>query len=92
MRPSEYMALTGSDFDLERGTASVSKTLAAIGVGRLDNGRTPQKNRITAKRRFWVGLGDATYLVGASLVDAGARVANLKWRVLDASTAAAIGL
>ena len=27
MRPSEYLALTGSDFDLERGTVSVSKTL-----------------------------------------------------------------
>jgi integrase len=27
MRPSEYLALTWSDFDLERGTVSVSKTL-----------------------------------------------------------------
>jgi integrase len=46
MRPSEYLALTWSDLDLERGTVSVSKTL--VGVNEVGISRTPNKNAVGA--------------------------------------------
>ena len=54
MRPSEYLALTGSDFDPERGTVSVSKTLEWQKGGWHFEDTKRERSRRMIKLQSWV--------------------------------------
>lgn len=54
MRPSEYLALTWSDFDLERGAVSVSKTLQRRERRWLYEDTKRERSRRTIKLQSWV--------------------------------------
>ena len=70
MRPSEYLALTWSDFDLEHGAVSISKTVEWRGREWLFEDTKRERSRRVVKLQNWV-----TALLGrlkekASLADA----------------------
>jgi integrase len=54
MRPSEYLALTWTDFDLERGTVSVSKTLEWQKGGWCFEDTKRERSRRMIKLQNWV--------------------------------------
>lgn len=54
MRPSEYLALTWSDFNLERGTVSVSKTLEWRKGGWRFEDTKRERSRRLVKLQNWV--------------------------------------
>ncbi len=54
MRPSEYLALTWSDFDLERGAVSVSKTLQRRERRSFFEDTKRERSRRTIKLQSWV--------------------------------------
>src|SRR5260370_802682 len=54
MRPSEYLALTWTDFDLERGTVSVSKTLEWRKGGWCFEDTKRERSRRMIKLQNWV--------------------------------------
>jgi integrase len=54
MRPSEYLALTWSDFDLERGAVSVSKTLQRRERRWFFEDTKRERSRRTIKLQNWV--------------------------------------
>ncbi|MGD0157925.1 MAG: tyrosine-type recombinase/integrase [Terracidiphilus sp.] len=54
MRPSEYLALTWTDFDLERGTVSVSKTLERRRGGWCFEDTKRERSRRMIKLQNWV--------------------------------------
>ena len=54
MRPSEYLALTWTDFDLERGTVSVSKTLEWRTGGWCFEDTKRERSRRLIKLQNWV--------------------------------------
>jgi integrase len=54
MRPSEYLALTWSDFDIERGTVSVSKTLEWQKGGWHFEDTKRERSRRMIKLQSWV--------------------------------------
>jgi integrase len=54
MRPSEYLALTWSDFDLERGTVSISKTLEWRKGGWRFEDTKRERSRRMVKLQNWV--------------------------------------
>jgi integrase len=54
MRPSEYLALTWPDFDLERGTVSVSKTLERRKGGWHFEDTKRERSRRMVKLQNWV--------------------------------------
>lgn len=54
MRPSEYLALTWSDFDLERGTVSISKTLEWRKGGWRFADTKRERSRRMVKLQNWV--------------------------------------
>jgi len=54
MRPSEYLALTWCDFDLERGTVSVSKTLQRQKGGWTFEDTKRERSRRVIKLQNWI--------------------------------------
>ncbi len=54
MRPSEYLALTWTDFDLERGTVSISKTLEWRKGGWRFEDTKRERSRRLVKLQNWV--------------------------------------
>ena len=54
MRPSEYLALTWADFDLERGAVSVSKTLEWRAEGWCFEDTKQERSRRMIKLQNWV--------------------------------------
>jgi len=54
MRPSEYLALTWSDFDLEHGAVSISKTLEWPGREWLFEDTKRERSRRVVKLQNWV--------------------------------------
>jgi integrase len=54
MRPSEYLALTWTDFDLERGTLTVSKTLESRKGGWRFEDTKRERSRRMIKLQNWV--------------------------------------
>jgi integrase len=54
MRPSEYLALTWSDFDFERGTVSVSKTLEWRELAWYFEDTKRERSRRLIKLQNWV--------------------------------------
>ncbi|MEO6909565.1 MAG: site-specific integrase, partial [Edaphobacter sp.] len=54
MRPSEYLALTWSDFDLERGTVSISKSLEWRKGGWHVEDTKRERSRRMVKLQNWV--------------------------------------
>ena len=54
MRPSEYLALTWSDFDLEHGAVSISKTLEWRGREWLFEDTKRERSRRVVKLQNWV--------------------------------------
>jgi hypothetical protein len=54
MRPSEYLALTGADVDLERGTVSVSRTLECYKGGWRFADTKRARSRRVVKFQAWV--------------------------------------
>jgi len=54
MRPSEYLALTWNDIDLDRGTVSVSRSLEwRKGGWQFDDTKRPRSRRVV-KLQAWV--------------------------------------
>ncbi|MGH9351003.1 MAG: site-specific integrase [Terriglobia bacterium] len=54
MRPSEYLALTWNDLDLDRGTISISRTLSWRKGGWLFADTKRSRSRRTVKLQTWV--------------------------------------